>query len=51
MQGSFKGMNHLFDGYAMLVKVELGDGGALVQQRYGPSPWSTTGAAGFLTSS
>lgn len=31
--GTFRGMNHLFDGYAMLVKVSFEDGHASVQQR------------------
>ena len=31
--GTFRGMKHLFDGYAMLVKVSFKDGRASVQQR------------------
>ena len=31
--GTFQGMKHLFDGYAMLVKVSFQDGRASVQQR------------------
>ena len=31
--GTFRGMKHLFDGYAMLVKVSFKDSRASVQQR------------------
>ena len=31
--GTFRGMKHLFDGYAMLVKVHFEGGRASVQQR------------------
>ena len=32
--GTFRGMKHLFDGYAMLVKVHFEAGQASVQQRW-----------------
>ena len=37
--GTFRGMKHLFDGYAMLVKVSFKDGRASVQQRQASLPF------------
>ena len=33
--GTFKGMDHLFDGYGMLVKFSFENGKVTTQQRYG----------------
>lgn len=32
--GTFKGMDHLFDGYGMLVKFSFENGNVTTQQRY-----------------
>jgi len=45
--GTFKGMKHLFDGYAMLVKVSFKDGRANVQQRQASPNVTPVGSAGL----